>query len=234
MGEVVAVSGSDAHKIANVLRLRSGDDVEIVDSAGTLFDAKLQIDDGVVRASLAREHQRASAVDVVIDVAQGLPKGAKMDFVVEKLTELGVHAIVPFESERTVVRDPGPAKLERWRRLARSASQQSGRRDVPEVRDVLTFQQLCGAFASYDLVLFPWEAASHEPLRLTLPQLLEPARRILVVIGPEGGLSHAEADRASSAGATVVSLGPRVLRTETAGMMVLSVLLYLTDRKPAG
>ena len=228
-GEVVPISGTDAHKIANVLRLRSGDRVEIVDSAGTLFDAELQVEDGDVRAQLAQGRTRSDSA-IVIDVAQGLPKGSKMDFVVEKLTELGVNAIIPFESERSVVREPGAAKIERWRRLARAAAQQSGRLDVTNVHEALTFADLSETFPNYDVVLFPWEAAPQEPLRDILPGLIESARRVLVVIGPEGGLSHREADQSTSAGAHLISLGSRILRTETAAMMVASILRYLTDR----
>lgn len=227
-GDVVRIAGTDAHKIAHVLRLRSGDRIEVVDSGGTLFEAELNVANGVVCASLQRARERSGSL-IVIDVAQGLPKGSKMDFVVEKLTELGAHAIVPFESERTVVREPGAAKLERWRRLARSAAQQSGRHDVPLVRDVLSFDALCATFPTYDAIVFPWEAAHPAPLRETLPALLEGASRVLVVVGPEGGLTHDEAERAARAGAHLASLGAQVLRTETAAMMVLSVLRYLTD-----
>lgn len=228
-GDAVAFEGADAHKIANVLRLRTGDRVEIVDSGGSLFDAELRVDDGSVHATLIAERERVDETRLQIDVAQAIPKGAKMDFVVEKLTELGARAIVPFESERTVVREPGTAKLERWRRLARGAAQQSGRRDVPDVRDVQSFDELCAEFAAYDLVLFPWEAADRRALRDVLPELVADARTVMVVVGPEGGFSHDEAQRAQAAGARVVSLGRRILRTESAALVVVAILSYLTD-----
>jgi 16S rRNA (uracil1498-N3)-methyltransferase len=228
-GDVVRIDGSDAHKIARVLRLQSGDRIEMVDSAGTVFDALLRIDDESVEATLLSALERTPQVQLAVDVAQGLPKGAKMDFVVEKLTELGASAILPFTSERSIVRDLGDAKLERWRRLARSAAQQCGRHSVPAIEDAVTFDALCDRFASYDVVLFPWEVAAREPLRDTLPPLVTSARRVLVVIGPEGGFSHAEAERAKAAGAHLVSLGSRVLRTETAAMVVLAVLGYERD-----
>lgn len=225
-GETLPVGGTDAHKIVHVLRLRSGDRVDIVDSAGRVFDAELQIDGDGVRALLIAERMDSVSSACVVDVAQGLPKGAKMDFVVEKLTELGVRAIVPFESERSIVRDPGEAKLDRWRRLARAAAQQSGRRDVPDIRATRTFADVCATFASYDVVLFPWEAAGQQALRDVLPGLVESARSVLVVVGPEGGMSHGEADLATAHGAHVISLGRRVLRTETAALVVLSILSY--------
>jgi len=121
-GDSVVVDGGDAHKIANVLRLRAGDTIEIVDSAGSLFTASLESDDGD-RAKLRGLIATPDAARAAIDVAQGIPKGAKMDFVVEKLSELGARALVPLRSERTIVHDLSPAKLARWRRLShRSAA----------------------------------------------------------------------------------------------------------------
>ena len=149
-----------------------------------------------------------------------------MDFVVEKLGELGVRTLIPLQSERTIVQDLGAAKLERWRRLARSSAQQSGRTDLLAVTDPLPFAQLCVQFSEYDAVLFPWEVAEPQSLREHLPAIIRDARRILVVIGPEGGFSHGEAESAQAAGAHLLSLGPRILRTETAALAVVAVLGY--------
>ena len=108
-----------------------------------------------------------------------------------------------------------------------AAAQQSGRRDVPGVAAVQSFHELLSSFDRYDRVVFAWELAPPDALRATLPPLLEGAARILIVIGPEGGFSHSEADAAKSAGATLLHLGRRVLRTETAGLMLLAVIGYL-------
>ncbi|MGC2128545.1 MAG: RsmE family RNA methyltransferase [Candidatus Aquilonibacter sp.] len=225
-GEVVAVHGSDAHKIVNVLRLRNGDVIEVVDSAGSIFAATLETKDGALHARLGEAHAPAVTARVAIDVAQGIPKGQKMDFVVEKLGELGARTLIPLQSERTIVQELGAAKLERWRRLARSSAQQSGRSDLLTVTDPLPFAHLCLQFSEYDAVLFPWEVAEREPLRERLPQLIGGAQRILVVVGPEGGFSHGEAESAQAAGAHLLSLGSRILRTETAALAVVAVLNY--------
>ena len=226
-GEVVAVHGSDAHKIVNVLRLRDGDVIEVVDSAGALFSATLETKDGALHARLGEAHAAAVVTArVAIDVAQGIPKGQKMDFVVEKLGELGVRTLVPLQSERTIVQDLGSTKLERWRRLARSSAQQSGRTDLLAVTEPLPFAQLCLQFSEYDAVLFPWEAAEPQTLRKRLPHLISGAHRILVVVGPEGGFSHDEAESAQAAGAHLLSLGSRILRTETAALAVVAILNY--------
>ncbi|MDP9025758.1 MAG: 16S rRNA (uracil(1498)-N(3))-methyltransferase [Candidatus Eremiobacteraeota bacterium] len=225
-GDAVQIGPSDAHKIAHVLRLQSGDVIEIVDSAAVLFDAKLTVDAHGTRAVLFAGRTSGRELRVEIDVAQGIPKGQKMDFVVEKLTELGAHAILPFESERSVAHDVGSAKLERWRRLAKSAALQSGRTVVPEVIDPQTLDDILARCASYDVALFPWEVAAQNPLRAMLPALIAGATRILIVIGPEGGFSHAEAERAAAAGAHRISLGARILRTETAALALLAILAY--------
>lgn len=225
----MALSGSDAHKLVSVLRKRDGDEIEVIDSAAQRFDATLAIDGRTVRATLGALKMQAVSSMPEITVAQGVPKGQKMDFVVEKLTELGAERIIPLQSERTVVSDVSPNKIERWRRLAKTAAQQCGRSRIPDVTDPQAFSQICSTFASYDAVLFPWELAERAPLREHLPGLVGGAKSILVVIGPEGGFSHEEAQAAQSAGARLISLGSRILRTETAALALLSVLAYVTE-----
>ncbi|HLX25730.1 MAG TPA: 16S rRNA (uracil(1498)-N(3))-methyltransferase [Candidatus Cybelea sp.] len=227
-GEAVTIGGADAHKIVNVLRLHDGAHLEIVDSAGALFDATVETSDGEVRATLRDELPRDDQSGrAIVEIAQAVPKGQKMDFVVEKATELGAAAILPFTSERTVASAEGTAKLERWRRLGKSAAQQCGRRDVPRIDAPIPFAQLLERFADYDAVIFPWELAPQVPVRETLAGMLESAHRVLVVVGPEGGFSHEEAEEAKARGARLVWLGRRILRTETAAMVLLAVLEYL-------
>lgn len=225
-GQTVAITGGDAHKIVHVLRKRSGDRVEVVDSRAQRFDATLAIDGDSVRAELGAPAASAERDGFQIVVAQGLPKAQKMDFVVEKLTELGAQTIVPLISERSVALEPGENKLERWRRLAKTASAQSGRDRVTQIAAPVSFDELLAAFRDYDCVLFPWELAEQVALNTVLPQIIRNARRVLVVIGPEGGFSHAEAERARESGAHVIGLGSRILRTETAALVVVAVLNY--------
>ena len=216
-----------------MLRKRDGDAVEIIDSAAQRFTATLAIDGKSVRALLGEKRSPASHTLPRVTVAQGIPKGQKMDFVVEKLTELGAARIVPLRSERTVASEVGENKIERWRRLAKAAAQQCGRDEIPEIPDPVNLAALRATFSEYDAVLFPWELADRRPLRETLPPLVAGAGSILVVIGPEGGFSHAEAGAAEAAGAKLLSLGARILRTETAALAVLAVLDYLTDEARA-
>ncbi|HEX5275581.1 MAG TPA: RsmE family RNA methyltransferase [Candidatus Rubrimentiphilum sp.] len=227
-GQTVTLAGDDAHKIAHVLRKRSGDAVQIIDSGANRFDAVLEVENGTVRALLSAPVASQATPRLHITVAQGVPKGRKMDFVVEKLTELGVAAIVPFYSERSVVIESGRGKVDRWRRLAKSAAAQCGRDEIPEVREPVSFAALLNMFSQYDCVLFPWELAGGAPLRDVLPAMIANARRVLIVVGPEGGFAHSEAEAAERSGAHVIGLGAHILRTETAALVVVALLNYLT------
>lgn len=221
--------GGDARKIVTVLRMNTGDRIEIIDSAAQRFAATLRLANHRVTAHLdafCANSEAASRYRVTL--AQALPKAQKMDFVVEKATELGVAEIFPLFCERTVVDDVGPGKLDRWRRLAKTAAQQCGRSSVPEIHDAQSLAGFINCFKNYDTILFAWELSDAAPLRETLPPLVEAAREILVIIGPEGGFSSDEAARAKNAGAHLVSLGPRILRTETAPLVVLAILNYLS------
>jgi 16S rRNA (uracil1498-N3)-methyltransferase len=224
-GGVVEIGGSDAHKMTHVLHLRPGDAVEVIDSGANPFAASVEEIGRVVRVRLIETlASDRSGTSLRTDVAQAVPKGQRMDFVVEKTTELGAGAILPFYSERSVARAVGAAKRERWRRIARTAALQCGRRDVPPVLDPVSFDELLARFSEYDLVLFPWELAPPVSLRESLLAALRDARHALVVIGPEGGFAHDEAEAARERGAILISLGPRILRSETAAMVLLAVI----------
>jgi 16S rRNA (uracil1498-N3)-methyltransferase len=227
VGDSVAFAADDARKLAIVLRKRSGDRVQVVDSGGIAYAATLDVDGRDVRATLDEQLDRA-AVETALEVtiAQAVPKGQKMDLVVEKATELGAHAIVPVRSARVIAHDTSAAKLERWRRIAKSAAQQSGRVRVPEVAEIHDWDALLATFSRYDRVFVPWELAEPAPLRDVLERDLSGARSVLIVIGPEGGFAAEEVARARDAGGRAISLGHRILRTETAALVVLSALLY--------
>lgn len=228
-GAIVRLERSDAHKILRVLRLGAGGIIRVVDSSGCEYTATLSGDAQQLHARLDSRIERENTANAVnLTIAQAVPKGQKMEFVVEKASELGVAAILPFTSERTIVRDLGPNKIERWRRIAKSAAEQSGRSSILDVEGPVSFDRLVARFETFDAVIFPWEASSPQPLREVLPQVLHGAKNVLAVIGPEGGFSHDEAHAAREAGAAVVSLGSRILRTETAGLYVAAVVDFLT------
>ena len=226
-GDRVALATDDARKLVTVLRKRSGDRVQIVDSGGIAYAATLDVDGRHVRATLDELLDRGSVEAALqVTIAQAVPKGQKMDFVVEKATELGAFAIVPVRSARVIGHDTSPGKVERWRRIAKSAAQQSGRARVPPVADVHDAAALFATFERFDRVYVAWELAEAAPLRDTFDVELADATSVLVVIGPEGGFSADEVAQAVAAGARAISLGRRILRTETAALVVLSAILY--------
>jgi 16S rRNA (uracil1498-N3)-methyltransferase len=227
VGDRVAFAPDDARKLVTVLRKQSGDRVQVVDSGGVAFAATLAVGGRDVAATLDERLDRGEVETALrVTIAQAVPKGQKMDLVVEKATELGAHAIVPVRSARVIGHETSPAKVERWRRIAKSAAQQSGRVRVPDVADVHDWDALLETFAAYDRVYVPWELADPAPLREVFERDLPRASSVLIAIGPEGGFAAAEIERARSAGASAISLGRRILRTETAALVVLSAALY--------
>jgi 16S rRNA (uracil1498-N3)-methyltransferase len=226
-GERVVFAADDAHKIATVLRGRTGERIEVVDSGGNAWSALLDVSGVTVAALLDEALARPSReTGARITIAQAVPKGAKMDTVVEKATELGVAALIPLRTLRVTGDHTGDAKIERWRRLARSAAQQCGRSVVPAVAPVTRWGELLATFGTYDRVYVPWELAEPQPLRETFERDARTLGSVLFVIGPEGGLAADEVERARTAGAVAVSLGARILRTETVALVVLTAFLY--------
>lgn len=175
--------------------------------------------------------REAQKIPLHITLLQGVPKGTKMDDVIRMGTEVGVAEFVPFLSERTVAE--GRQRAERWRRIANEAAKQSGRSDVPVVHDPSPMNVALEKVAGYDLVLVPWEAERHRSIRDVLEHAGPPSR-IALVIGPEGGLEPREVEDAARRGAVPVTLGPLLLRTETAGVVAISMVLYALSGPPAG
>lgn len=203
--------------------MHAGDGMIVVDSTARAYAAALVLDGGRAAARLDDPLPSVAESRMRITLAQAVPKGQKLDFVVEKATELGVNRIVPLRTSRTIG-GASEHKQERWEKLARSAAQQSGRRSVPEIEPSQQFVAFLPRIRTFDAALFAWELATM-PLRDSLRDL-KGAENVLVIVGPEGGFSHAEAEAAVEAGARAVSLGSRILRTETAPLVLLTALLY--------
>ncbi len=235
-GIAAILSGQDARHIVRALRLGEGDEIEVVDGAGREYRARIVFARGErVEAMVVGEVSDACREpSVFITVLQGLPKADKMDEVVRRNTEIGVARFAPVITERSVTRPDvasSAARVERWKRIAREASRQAGRQRVPEVRDIVRFREALAWAASElerdgkALFLVPWELERTVSLRQALRER-QAAGQVLCLVGPEGGLSHAEVEDARKVGAVTCSLGPRILRTETAALVVCSVILY--------
>ena len=226
----VTLDGTAANHVARVLRLRTGQEIVLFDDSGAEFDAVIQtiLRDGVrVAITGRRDVDRESPL--AITLAQGVSRGERMDFVVQKATELGVHRIVPVMMERTVVKlgdDQAEKRLRHWRAVAVAACEQCGRNRVPEIAppvDLRDFLYGDAAGGGLRLVLDP-DSSSR------VRDLTPAPEGVTLLIGPEGGLADAELSAALKAGYQGLQLGPRILRTETAALAALTAIqLQLGD-----
>lgn len=227
-GAAARLMPEEARHAAQVLRLRPGEPVFVVDEGGRRFSASVEEISRDGCSVRLREELPDNEPPVRVTVYQGLPKADKLDFIVQKLTELGAARVVPVKMERCVVKSDakdGVKRRERLQKIAHEAAKQCRRACPPEVMEPLTWKQTLARMAEHDLLLVPWEDAEG----LTLKQMCaaQPdARDIGIVVGPEGGMTAAEVASMAQAGARVVTLGPRILRAETAA--VASVAMAMT------
>jgi len=229
-GTSATLAGPELDHLRRVLRLTAGDVVTLFDDTGWEHEAvisRLHADYGELE--IRRSYEAGKESPLVVTLALGLTKGEKMDFVVEKATELGVGAILPFTSSFTVPKldDRKIAKRsDRWRKIALSAAKQCGRTHVPEILPLCEFDQMIAGAGERQLKLLFWEKETAQSLRQVHDSNFA-APAILVVIGPEGGLSSAEAELALAQGFHSVHLGRRILRAETAAVTALSLVQFL-------
>lgn len=227
-----------AHYVVHVLRLRVGDELGAFDGTGQ--ECQLRV------TSISPTHVQGERVALLATAAlcpkpfilgQALPKGTKMDFIVEKCSELGLTALVPLYTDRTVVREAPErlaGKMARWQRIAAAAARQCGRRTLLNVQSPMALQDFCVCYRSAPVKLVCWEEEQHHGMRQALTRLPDQSP-IVGLIGPEGGLTVDEVGMARAHGFTTVSLGPRVLRTETAAIVLISVVRYsLGELEPQG
>ena len=229
-GPFITVSGEDVRHIGAVLRMKTGDELLLCDGKGTEYSVKIiQADRSEIKTEIVNKTRREIEYPRVT-LGQGLPKSDKMDWIVQKATELGVATIAPLVTERTIVKVKDEEKrVSRWQKICREAAMQSSRPDIPQVHALVSFAEFLRTLNSEPrtLLLFPWEEGT-KPIKDVL-RGKEEFKHIVVLIGPEGGFSEAEAELATSKGFHPVSLGPNILRTETAAMAVLSMILYETS-----
>ena len=212
----IDIVGSDVNHIKNVLRLKTGDSLLI--SSGDNIDYTChiaQIDEEHIRADIDSVDERGRELASKIYLFQGLPKADKMELVIQKAVELGAFEVIPVAMKRSVV------KLD-----AKKAAKQSKRSILPQVSDVVTFAQAVKMAENCQIKLLPYECADGMEKTKRLIENITPGQDIAVFIGPEGGFDLDELELAKEAGCEIITLGKRILRTETAGMMLLSVLMY--------
>lgn len=229
------ISGGDYNHIVNVLRMRTGGKLILSASDGREFQTVITgIEKGRVTVSVVSVSANSTEPDVPVILIQGVPKGDKTELIIQKCVELGVCGIIPVITEHTVVRlseADAEKKRARWQKIAEEAAKQCGRGTVPEIGKVTGLSAAVSSRPSDELKLFAYENEDQTTLRKVLEEAGPGFRGgISLVIGPEGGFSAQEADTITAAGFTAVSLGKRILRTETAGMAALAgIRMYFED-----
>jgi 16S rRNA (uracil1498-N3)-methyltransferase len=230
-GMVLSLSEGDLHHLSHVLRLVPGDRVVVVDPQGAEAEASLvEVSPVLVRADVEEPALRPPRPRVVLALA--VSRRERMEFAIQKTTELGVSEIWPLLTERCVVRldeERTGRRAERWRRIAEEAAKQSQRADVPLVREPMSVGEFAAEAGRFEIVLVPWEETSSEGLGIgaALEDGGATARTsVAVVVGPEGGLAESEVAALEAAGGVIVTLGDTILRTETAAIVAVALLEY--------
>lgn len=231
------IKGQDAHHITRVMRLQTGDEVICCDGAGRSVQVAIkEITKDSVECEILREVDQNRELSIFVTIAQGLPKGDKLEWVIQKGTELGAHRFIPFSSSRTIVKYDSKKeqkKVERWKKIIKEAAEQSHRSILPRIDAVSSWKELLMVEADYKLVAY--EDASLEVLNTssTFAQALRQIKQgehLLVIIGPEGGLEEVEVSQLQEKGFQSISLGKRILRTETASQYVLSAVSFYFEQ----
>jgi len=231
VGADAVLTGSEARHISSVLRLAPGTTITLFDGSGSYYEALL------TKVSPSRVEARIVSITPYIDAISGnhpalhlgvgLLKGKKMDLIVQKITELGLASLHPFRSEYCAAPDAAADRLARWQKIALEACKQCNRPKPPDLLAVKDFRELLflSGKEKHDLKLIFWEEEGQKPLRQALAPL-HSIQSALALVGPEGGFSAAEVENAVAAGYEPVSLGPRILRAETAVIAAVSIIQY--------
>lgn len=216
-GERLPLTPEDSHHALRVLRMKPGDSLH-VNVAGRRYAAALEVQEGTAFAFITGEVPSTEAL-TRITLYQGWPKGDKMDLIVRQATELGVYAVVPCLFERCVARpEQATRRVARLNKIVREAAMQAGRTRIPQVHDLISFDETCKRLTTHELALLPYELARE----VTIPAAYHHETDVAIVIGPEGGFTQSEVDALP---ARAVTLGQRILRTETAGVAAMAMLL---------
>lgn len=221
----------DIKHMTKVMRLKEGDTVDVSDSMEWEYATEIvSVDADEVLLAIVDKQKFAREPEVHVTLFQGVPKAGKMETIIQKCVELGVHAIVPVFMERTVVVEKGNfgKKLDRWQKISDEAVKQCKRGMIPQIEEQMQFKDMLPALKAYDLILFPYENESNFSIKDCLRGLApeQKPETVAIVIGPEGGFSDKEAELMDENGAVRVTLGKTILRTETAGMAALAMTMY--------
>ncbi len=233
----IIINGEDVNHIKNVLRLKVGDRIKIcnIDNSDNYLTEIIKENDTVICKILEKLESVAEA-NIHLHIIQGIPKAEKMELIIEKCVELGVKEITPVVMKRCVVKLDEKAKTKkvlRWQKISETASKQSGRDMVPTINNVIVLENIYKLLGNYDIVLVAYENEKNNSIKQELIKLKENATKgqkhelkIAIIIGPEGGIEEKEVEFLKNNGAHIITLGNRILRTETVALSVSSIIMY--------
>ena len=233
--KTIEIIGEDIKHIKNVLRKQIGDDIEICDKdTKKSYICQIEkIEDKIILIKIVKELQSNDNM-IEVDIYQGLPKADKMELIIQKSIELGANAIIPVKMKRCVVKIDSKdeiKKITRWQKIAESAAKQSGRNEIPQIKNIVDIEKIIQLIDQYDKVIVAYENEKENTIKHELLNLKEKIRvnnkiKIAIVIGPEGGLEEKDVETLKQHGAVSVTLGNRILRTETVALNILSIIMY--------
>lgn len=230
--QYIKILGGDVKHISNVLRLHTSDRIIICnkDTSQSFVTEIIKIDKECIDCKIIEQITESKETNINVDVFQGLPKFDKMELIIQKATELGARAIYPVAFERCIVKLSGDSekkKIERWQKISEVAAKQSKRDIIPLVKSVINVEEICQNIENYDIILLAYENEENNSIKYELQKLDKNKElSIGIIIGPEGGITNKEAEKLEKAGIKSVSLGKRILRTETASLAILSDIIY--------
>lgn len=229
----ISITGNDVNHIKNVLRLNVGDNINVCNSEDSKnYICEIETFSNLeIECKITKIIEEQNEGNVEVHIFQGLPKSDKMELVIQKGTELGVSEFIPVKFARSIVKLSGKdeiKKIERWNKISEVSSKQCGRDIIPKVRNLESIENICKQVNDYDLILVAYELEKENYIKSELLKIKEIKEnyKIAVVIGPEGGIEEKEVETLKNAGCKIISLGKRILRTETVALQVSSIIMY--------
>lgn len=232
----IFIKDNDVNHIQNVLRMKIGDKLNVcnADSGMNYYASIEEFKKNEIICEIIKKIDSNAESNVEVHIYQGLPKADKMEMIIQKAVELGVKEITPIEMRRCVVKLTDKDKLkkvERWNKIAEVAAKQSGRDTIPNINEIVQLKDIVSDFSKYDIIIVCYENEKNVTLKSILKKYNEYSNiKIAVVIGPEGGIEESEIEYMKDSGADVITLGNRILRTETVALSILSIIIYEFER----
>ena len=235
--KTISIQNEDVNHIKNVLRAKINDKIDICDynTSKNYICEIVKIEDKKIECKIIKKVESNVESKIKVSIFQGLPKADKMELVIQKSVELGAFDITPIEMKRCVVKlneKDKTRKIQRWQKISETAGKQSGRDIIPQINNIINVKKLCEKFGEYDLILVAYENEKENTLKQELKRIKNIKKeeiKIAIIIGPEGGIDNEEIEQFKNHNAKIITLGNRILRTETVALNMLSIIMYELD-----